>query len=103
MCVCVGVRFSTSPSVKKNNRPTPFTKWLVPITKSPKGHYVAYLFLKILLVIYKTTYITWFPFEFFSHLLLRLVCESHVTSFYNEAMADNAQFQSTGSYEITCA
>ena len=35
---------------EKNNRPSPINKWLVPITKSPKGHYVAYLFFKILLV-----------------------------------------------------
>ena len=46
LCVCGGggVRFSTSPSVKK------ILKTLVHITKSPKGHYVAYLFFKILLV-----------------------------------------------------
>ena len=53
--VCVGgggggVSFSTSPSVKKNPRPPPINEWLVPITKSPKGYYVAYLFLNILLV-----------------------------------------------------
>ena len=48
LALCVwggwGVKFSTSPSVKKNNRHPPIKKWLVPITKSPKGHYVAYLF-----------------------------------------------------------
>ena len=50
LCVCVcggggeGARFNTSPSVNKNNRPSPINKRLVPITKSPKGHYVAYLF-----------------------------------------------------------
>ena len=48
-CVCVwggggGVRFSTSPSVKKITDPPPINKWLIPITKSSKGHYVAYLF-----------------------------------------------------------
>ena len=47
LALCVwggGVRFSTSPSLKKNNRPPPINKWPVPITKSPKGHYVVYLF-----------------------------------------------------------
>ena len=48
LCVCGGggggVSFSTSPSVKKNPRPPPINEWLVPITKSPKGYYVAYLF-----------------------------------------------------------
>ena len=43
LALCGGVRFSTSPSVKKN-RPPPINKQLVPIKKSPKGHYVAYLF-----------------------------------------------------------
>ena len=52
VCVCVVARFSTSPSVKKIiTDPPPINKWLVPITKSPQGHYVAYLFFKILLVI----------------------------------------------------
>ena len=49
VCVCVWgggvrVRFSTSPSVEKIIDPPPFNKLLVPITKSPKGHYAAYLF-----------------------------------------------------------
>ena len=50
LCVCGGgVRFSTSPSVKKLTDPPPINKWLVPITKSPIGRYVAYLFLRYFL------------------------------------------------------
>ena len=47
LAVCLwggGVRFSISPSVNKITDPPPIRKLLVPITKSPKGHYVAYLF-----------------------------------------------------------
>ena len=44
-------RFSTSASVKKITDPAPINKWLVPITKSLKGHYVAYLFLRYFLFI----------------------------------------------------
>ena len=47
LCVCVGggsqVQYLSFR--EKNNRPPPINKWLAPITKSPKGHYVAYLFL----------------------------------------------------------
>ena len=31
------------------NRPPPINKRLIPITKSPKGHYVVYLFLRYFL------------------------------------------------------
>ena len=45
VCVCGGgggqVQYLSFR--EKNNRPAPINKWLVPITKSPKGHYVAYL------------------------------------------------------------
>ena len=55
LCVCSGggggggrgVMFSTSPSVKKITDPPP-----PPITKSPKVHYVAYLFLRCFLYYY---------------------------------------------------
>ena len=51
LCVCVwggggGVRFSTSPSVKKIKDSSPINKRAAPITKSPEGHHVAYLFLR---------------------------------------------------------
>ena len=49
----VGIRFSTSPSVKKITDPPPINKGLVPITKSPKGHYVADLFLRYFLYFVK--------------------------------------------------
>ena len=49
LCVCVwggggGVRFSTSPSVKINNRTPSINERLVPMTLSPKGQNVAYPF-----------------------------------------------------------
>ena len=56
VCVCGGGggggrgRFSTSPSVTKITDPLPINKRLVPITKSPKGNYVAYLILRYFLL-----------------------------------------------------
>ena len=47
LCVCGGggVQVQYLSVREKNNRPPPpINKRLVPITKRPKGHYVAYLF-----------------------------------------------------------
>ena len=52
LCVGGSVRFSTSPSLKKITDSPPINKRLVPITKSPKGHYVAYLFKDISCIYY---------------------------------------------------
>ena len=51
LCVCLGGGGQGQYlSFREKQQPPPINKWLVPITKSPKGHYVADLFLKILLV-----------------------------------------------------
>ena len=49
VCVCGGQVQDLSLREKIITDPPPINKWLVPITKSPQGHYVAYLFFKILL------------------------------------------------------
>ena len=52
LCVCRGwVRSSTSPVVKKITDPPRINKWLVPITKSLKSHFVAYHFLRYFLIV----------------------------------------------------
>ena len=52
LCVCVGggVRFSTSPSVKKISDPPPINKSLIPITKSSRVT-TSLIFFKILLLV----------------------------------------------------
>ena len=54
VCVCVGGGGQVQYLFfrEKNNRPPPINKWLVSITKSPKGHYVAYLFLGYFLFVW---------------------------------------------------
>ena len=55
VCVCLGKGGGGGGQVQylsfreKDNRPPPINKWLVPITKCPMGHYVAYLFLRYFL------------------------------------------------------
>ena len=56
LCVCVfgeggggGGQVQYLSFREKDNRPPPINKWLVPITKCPMGHYVAYLFLRYFL------------------------------------------------------
>ena len=52
VCVCGGGQVQYLSFREKNNRPPPINKRLVLITKSPKGHYVAYLFLRYFLYWY---------------------------------------------------
>ena len=56
LCVCVwggggGGQVQYLSCREKITDPPPINKWPVPITKSPKGHYVAYLFLRYFLLL----------------------------------------------------
>ena len=50
VCVCGGGQVQYLSFREKTTDPPPINKRLIPITKSPKGHYVAYLFFRYFLL-----------------------------------------------------